>query len=473
MKKSIDMTRGGLMGKLIAFSLPLALSGILQLLFNAADLVVIGQFSATSTESLAAVSSNNALINLLVNLAIGISVGCNVVMAQAIGAKEYDKAQRTLHTSIFLSVILGLVVGLVGFFCANTFLRWMNCDQKVIDKATTYLRIYFLGMPALIVYNFGAAILRAKGDTRRPLIYLGLAGVLNVGMNCLLVIVADMDVAGVALATILSQYVSAILVVITLLRENDVCKLSLKKLRIYKKELFEVIKIGLPSGILSAFFSIANVLIQSQINTFGDQLMAGNSTGISLEGFVYTTMNAVANAATTFVGQNYGAKKFDRIKRTVGYCIVITTVASVVLGGMILLFGRTLAGIYSPDPVVVEYAYSRMKIILPLYFVCGAVEICVGGMRGMGYPVAPMAPALFSVCIYRIIWIYTVYQSVRTPAMLYYSYPISWVMNFTIDIIMLTIIYKKAKKKYENSLALPNNDKPLTKEKIPEQPQEG
>lgn len=343
------MTRGGIMGKLIAFSLPLALSGILQLLFNAADLVVIGQFSATGSESLAAVSSNNALIGLIINVSIGLSVGANVIMAQAIGSRNYERAQRTLHTSILIALICGAIVAIIGACCARYFLVWMKTDPVVLDKATVYLRIYFIGAPANIVYNFGAAILRAKGDTRRPLIYLFIAGVLNAGLNLIFVICARLDVAGVALATIISQYVSVVLVIVALLREKDYCKLHLKKLAIKKKELLDIVRVGLPSGILSSFFSIANVIIQSSINGFGYQVMAGNSAGSSLEMFVYTSMNAVSNAATTFSGQNSGAKRKDRITAILVDSSIITVVVSFALGGLLLLFGKPLAALYSRD----------------------------------------------------------------------------------------------------------------------------
>lgn len=452
-KKTYDMTSGPLLGKLIEFSLPLALSGILQLLFNATDLIVIGQFSETSSESLAAVSSNNALINLIINVAIGLSVGSNVVMAQAIGAKEYDKAQRTVHTSVLVALIFGFFIGIIGFFCARIFLEWMNTDPVVIDKAEIYLRIYFLGSPANIVYNFGAAILRAKGDTKRPLLFLAISGVLNAGLNMILVIFAKMDVAGVALATIVAQYVSAVLVIITLLKEKDCCRLFVKKLRIHKAELISIIRIGLPSGILSSFFSVANVIIQTSINGFGYKLMAGNSAGSSLEGFVYTSMNAVSNAAVTFTGQNYGAKKLDRIKKIMWLCSAITIVISVVMGGILLGFGDFFASLYSKDPEVIEYAVNRMKIILPVYFICGIVEVLVGGMRGMGYSISPMIPSFLSVCAYRIIWVYTICQSINTPQMLYLSYPISWAINFLMDIVMFVIIFRKVKKKDETSLA--------------------
>ncbi len=436
-----DMAHGPLMRKLIALALPLAFSGILQLLFNSADLVVIGQFSKTSTESLAAVSSNNALISLIVNVSIGLAVGANVVMAHAIGSKDMDKAQRALHTSILLSVICGMIVGVIGVFCARYFLVWMKTDPEVLDKATDYLSIYFMGSPANIIYNFGAAILRAKGDTKRPLLYLAIAGVLNACLNLFFVIVVDLDVKGVAIATIISQYISMALVIAALMREKDYCKLHFKKLAIRKRELLDIVKIGLPSGILSSFFSIANVIIQSGINTFGKALMAGNATGASLEAYVYTSMNAVSNSATTFAGQNYGAKQYDRIKRTMWDGMLLTLIISVVLGGIILLLGKPLASIYSKDPLVIQYANDRMKIILPIYFVCGMVEVIVGCLRGMNYAIVPMIPSFLCVCVYRIIWVYTAFRSVRTPLVLYLSYPISWVLNIAIDGVLFAIFY--------------------------------
>ncbi len=442
-KREMDMTKGGVMGKLIAFTLPLALSGILQLLFNAADLVVIGQFSETGSESLAAVSSNNALISLIINVSIGLSVGANVVMAQSIGSRDMDRAQRTLHTSILLSLICGVIVALIGALCAKYFLVWMNTDPVVLDKATVYLRIYFIGAPANIVYNFGAAILRAKGDTKRPLIFLFIAGVLNAGLNLIFVIFARMDVAGVALATIISQYVSVVLVIIALLKEKDYCKLIIRKLAIKKRELLDIIRVGLPSGILASFFSVANVIIQSSINGFGYQVMAGNSTGASLEAFVYTSMNAVSNAATTFTGQNVGAKRNDRVPSVLINSCIITTFISVVLGGIILLCGEPLASLYTRDPVVVAYALDRMKIILPIYFVCGMVENFVGCLRGMNYAILPMIPSFLCVCIYRIVWVFTIFKTQHTTLILYLSYPISWLLNLAMDSVMYYYAYSK------------------------------
>lgn len=445
--KDMDMTNGPLLKKLIAVSLPLAFSGILQLLFNAADLIVIGQFSETSTQSLAAVSSNVALINLVINVVIGLSIGTNVVMSQAIGARDEKRAQNTVHTSVLLSLIGGTAVGLVGVFCARYFLVWMKTDPEILDKATDYLFIYFIGTPAAVLYNFGASILRAKGDTKRPLVYLTIAGVINVALNLIFVIVAKLDVEGVAIATIVSQYISCILLVITLLKEEGYCKLVLKKLRFHKSELLQIIKVGLPSGILNSFFSIANVLIQTNLNVFGYSLVAGSSTGSNLEGFVYTSMNAVSNATVTFAGQNYGAKKPERIKKTAIEASIMIIVISLIWTLILLTAGQYIAKLYTPDPVVIQYACERMKIILPIYFVCGIVEVLVGCMRGMGYSFTPMIANFFCICVFRIVWIYTACKAVNTPQMLYLSWPISWILNIVVDGIIMTIIYKREKPK--------------------------
>lgn len=443
----MDMTSGPLLKKLIAVSLPLAFSGILQLLFNAADLIVIGQFSETSTQSLAAVSSNVALINLIINVVIGLSIGTNVVMSQAIGSRDEKRAQNTVHTSVLLSLISGTVVGLIGVFCARYFLIWMKTDPAILDKATDYLFIYFIGTPANVLYNFGASILRAKGDTKRPLIYLTIAGIVNVALNLIFVIVAKLDVEGVAIATIVSQYLSCIMLVITLLKEDGYCKLVLKKLRFHKDEFLQILKVGLPSGILNSFFSIANVLIQTNLNGFGYSLVAGSSTGSNLEGFVYTSMNAVSNATVTFVGQNYGAKKPKRIKKSALEASIMIIVISLLWTLVLLTAGQYIARLYTSDPEVIGYACARMKIILPIYFVCGIVEVLVGCMRGMGYSFTPMVANFFCICVFRVVWIYTACRAVNTPEMLYLSWPISWVLNIIVDGVIMAIVYKREKPK--------------------------
>ena len=442
LKKGMDMTCGKLLPKLLAFAVPLALSGVLQLLFNAVDLIVIGNFSETRVVSLAAVSSNNSLINLFVNIAIGISLGVNVVMAQAIGSGDKEKCRRTVHTSMLLSLFVGGVIMIVGTVFARDFLVLMKANPDVIDKAYTYLFIYFFGAPANIVYNFGAALLRAKGDTRRPLIYLTIAGVVNVVLNILLVVPGKMDVAGVAIATIASQYVSAALVVIALLRETGELRLVLRKLRFHKEELRHIIRIGLPSGFLSSFFSIANIIIQSAMNTFPAAMIAGNATGISIEAFIYTSMNAVAGTASTFAGQNYGAGKYRRIKRVMWDCCMIEAILGIVLGVLFMLLRYRLAAIYSPEEAVVEVAARRMMYILPFYFVCGVVEVLVGCMRGMNYSVLPTIASFLCVCVYRIVWVFTAFRAHHYMGTLWLSYPISWIFNLLVDIVMIFFVFR-------------------------------
>ena len=447
MKKGMDMTTGNLFPKLLAFALPLVLSGVLQLLFNAVDLIVIGNFSKTRVVSLAAVSSNNSLINLFVNVAIGISLGVNVVMAQAIGEGNKEKSERTVHTAMALSLVIGFAIMLIGTLGARTFLEWMQANPEVIDKAYTYLFIYFFGAPANIVYNFGAALLRAKGDTRRPLIYLTVAGVVNVGLNVLLVVAADMDVAGVAIATVVSQYVSAALVVMTLMKEKGELRLVIKKLRFHKEELKRIIRVGLPSGILSSFFSIANIMIQSAVNGFSAAVIAGNATGISIEAFIYTSMNAVAGTASTFSGQNFGAGKYKRIKRVMLDCCLIEAVAGILLSVLFMLLRHRLAGIYTTDEEVVAVAGKRMMVILPFYFVCGVVEVLVGCMRGMNCTVPPTVASFLSVCVYRIVWVLTYFRAHPEPQYLWLSYPISWLINFAIDLVMIILVFRSVMKK--------------------------
>ena len=446
-KKGMDMTTGRLFPNLLAFAIPLVLSGVLQLLFNAVDLVVIGNFSQTRVISLAAVSSNNSLINLFVNVAIGVSLGVNVVMAQAIGEGNREKSERTVHTSMLLALVIGLVVMAVGTIGARQFLVWMQANPEVIDKAHTYLFIYFFGAPANVIYNFGAALLRAKGDTRRPLLYLTIAGVVNVVLNIILVVAANMDVAGVAVATIVSQYISAALVLLALLREKGELKLDLKKLRFHKEELKHIVRIGLPSGILSSFFSIANIIIQSAINTFSAAVIAGNATGISIEAFVYTSMNAVAGTASTFSGQNYGAGKYKRIRHVMWECCLIEAIVGILLGGLFMLLRHQLAGIYTSEEEVIRVAGERMMVILPFYFVCGVVEVLVGCMRGMNYSVMPTAASFLSVCVYRIVWVFVYFRAFREPRSLWLSYPISWIINFAIDLVMILLVFRRVFKK--------------------------
>ncbi len=458
-KKQIDMTSGSLLGKIILFTIPLMLSGILQLLFNAADVVVVGQWAGT--ESLAAVSSNGPLVSLVVNLFIGLSVGANVVVARAIGAKNLEKSEKTVHTAILLSLMGGVFVAVFGWFVSPYLLKLMKVDPDVIAKSTLYVRIYFLGAPVLLLYNFGAAILRAKGDTKRPLIFLIVSGFINVGLNLLFVIVFHLDVAGVALATIIAQAFSAIAVTLCLIREKDYCRLRIKRLRI-TKEILEIARIGLPAGIYSTFFSIANMTIQSAVNEFGKVVMAGSATASNLEGFVYTSMNAVYNAAITFTGQNYGAKKYKRIGRVVLCCLGTVTIVGLAIGGIMAIFAPFFARLYSPEADVIAVAVEKMRLIMPVYFLCGIMEVFVGAMRGMGYSVIPMAVTFFGACVLRVVWVFTVFAKFHRLMILYISYPISWIITLIADGLIFVIVYKRLLKKgktEEVSVAVEKTDK--------------
>lgn len=440
--KEIDMTHGSLLGKILAVALPLALSGVLQLLFNAADLIIVGQFSETPEQSLAAVSSNSSLIHLIINLALGLSIGTNVVMSQAIGAKNPDKASRTLHSSILLALICGVAMGLIGFFGAPLFLQMMQVDAEIFDKATLYLQIYFIGTPANLFYNYGSAVLRTKGDTTRPMIFLSIGGVVNVGLNILLVL-SGFDVAGVAIATIVAQYLSAILLGLCLFCEKDYCKLSLKSLKLHKQEVLDVLRVGLPSGALSCCFSLSNVIIQSAINEFGYMLVAGSSAANNLDGFVYTSMNAFSSATLTFASQNYGAKRFRRIGRVMrDGCFLIFGVW-LIMGGSLLLFPSFFSSFYSTDPQVIEYAKSRIYCCMPLFFLLGFNEVFVSGLRSMNHTISPVIISVFSTCILRIVWVFTAAKAIHTPEMIYMSYPVSWVVNLALSFIYYVVCYKK------------------------------
>lgn len=429
MKKSyeIDMCNGPLLGKLLIFALPLMLSGILQLLFNAADIIVVGRF--TGSHALAAVGSTSSLINLLVNLFIGFSIGANVLTAQYYGAKDQKNIHQTIHTSILISLIGGIILIAVGVLLARPLLELMATPEDVLDQATLYMKIYFCGMPATMVYNFGAAILRAIGDTRRPLYFLFTAGVLNVFLNLFFVIVFHMGVAGVALATIISQTLSAILVVRCLTNLDGICRLYLKQLKIYPEKLLRIVQIGLPAGLQGAVFSISNVLIQSSVNSFGSIAMAGNTAASNLEGFVYTSMNAVYQTALSFTSQNIGAGKYQRIGMILRRCVALVTIIGLALGGLVVLFHQPLLSIYSTDPDVISYGTVRLFIICLPYFLCGIMDTLVGMLRGMNYSILPMIASIVGVCGLRIVWIFTVFRWNHTLFTLYISYPITWALT--------------------------------------------
>ncbi len=438
-----DLTSGPMLKKIILFSLPLAASSILQLLFNAADVVVVGQFAGST--ALAAVGSNGALINLLVNLFVGLSLGANVVSARCFGARDEQGVQNTVQTSVTLGIVSGILLAFVGFFAARGLLELMSCPEDVIDLSTLYLKIYFIGMPMTMLYNFSSALLRSVGDTRRPLYCLALAGVINVVLNLVFVIGFHLSVAGVALATIISQTVSACLVTWILTREKGALHLNPRHLGFHKGALIQILRIGLPAGLQSTVFSLSNVVIQSAINSFGSTIVAGNSAASNIEGFVYTAMNSFAQAAVTFTSQNMGARRYDNLDRVMRNCLLCAVVTGLVLGGGASLLGAQLLHFYSSDETVIAAGLARLHVIAATYLFCGIMDVLASCLRGRGYSVLPMIVSLVGSCLLRLVWIATVFQLFRSTTTLYISYPLSWILTALVHLICLLVVRQKLK----------------------------
>ena len=437
----MDMCNGPLVKKILVFSIPLMCSSILQLLFNAVDMIVVGRYSGK--EALAAVGSTTSLINLLVNVFIGLSIGANVLTAKAYGARNERDLDETLHTSILLSVICGFCLSFVGILLTKPLLTLMGTPSEILELSTLYMRIYFMGMPAMLLYNFGSSILRAMGDTKRPLYFLLIAGVMNAVLSLLLVIYFKMGVAGVALGTIISQCISAVLIVLCLMHTDGCYKLVLSKLHINKSVLLKIMRIGLPAGFQGSIFSISNVLIQSSVNSFGSICMAGNAATANLEGFVYTSMNTFHQTTLSFTGQNMGGKKYNRIKPILRTCLVSVFIVWGVMSLLFYLLRYPLLGLYSDDPAVIQYGISRMNIIFSTYFLCGIMDVLAGSLRGLGYSVLPMIVSLLGACGLRILWIFTVFRMFPTPPILYTSYPVSWGITLTVHFICFHILFNK------------------------------
>ncbi len=446
MKRSyeMDMCSGPVLNKILVFSVPLMLSGILQLLFNAADVVVVGRYAGS--QSLAAVGSTSALINLLINVFIGLSVGVNVLVARYYGARKEQDVKETVHTAVAISLLSGTFLIILGLSMSRPMLELMDTPEDVIEKSSIYMEIFFAGMPATMLYNFGSAILRAVGDTRRPLYFLTAAGIVNVILNLFFVIVCKMDVAGVALATVISQVISAGLVFACLLKNEGCLKLQLKELRIYWPKLRRIVKVGLPAGMQGAIFSISNVLIQSSVNSFGSVAMAGNTASQNIEGFIYNAMNAVYQTNLSFTSQNLGGRKYKRIGRIMLTCLGVVTAVGIGMGFAAYGAGRVLLGIYSSDAEVLKYGMLRLGIIATTYFTCGLMDTMVGSLRGLGYSILPMCVSLAGACGFRIVWIFTVFQMSRSLVTLYISYPISWVITFAAHVVCYRLIKRKLPK---------------------------
>ena len=446
------MREGPILKSVIVYTVPIILTGLLQLLFNAADLIVVGWFSGS--DSVAAVGATGALTNLIINLFIGLSVGAGVAVAQGLGAGNGKQTSEAVHTAVPVAAISGIFLTVIGVLFSRNFLELMGTpDGKLLRLASVYMQIYFAGMTFSMLYNFGSAILRAAGDTRSPLIFLTIAGVLNVILNIVFVALFKLDVAGVALATSISQAVSAILVLLALMKRQDACRFEFKKMHIYKNALLRMVKIGVPAGLQGSLFSISNVLIQSSVNSFGAAHMSGSAAASSIEGFCYVTMNSFHQTALNFCGQNYGAGDFKRVKRVTWVCLMTVAVAVFVVGNLSYIFGRELLKIYITDsPEAINYGMERLKFMVVPYFLCGIMDTTTGSMRGIGSSVIPMIITVVGVCVMRIVWIYTVFAlpQYHTFSGLFISYPISWLLTFAALFISFTVVMRRKEKKANN-----------------------
>lgn len=440
--QSKDLTKGPLLSGIIAYTIPIILTGILQLLFNAADLMVVGNFCGGI--SVGAVGATGSLTNLFVNLFLGLSVGVGVSVAHAIGEEDDEEVHRLIHTSVPLSIIVGLTVTVLGLLFSEKFLMFMGTPENVLPLSALYMRVYFCGMIFNMLYNFCASILRAAGDTKSPLYFLMIAGVVNVILNIVFVTVFHMDVAGVALATSISQAISAILVIITLLKRKDSCRLIPSKMRFYGYEISKILRIGVPAGIQSSVFAISNVIIQSSINSFGDTFIAGSAAATSVEGFVYTAQNAFHQTTVNYVGQNTGARNFERVKKTLYICMGMVTAVGFSLALIIYIFGEPLLKLFVKDSAqAINDGMIKLAYVCVPYFLCGLMEVTSGALRGIGRSFTSMVITIIGVCGIRIMWIFTVFAEHHTPQMLLISYPISWIITTAVQFFVFLKIFKR------------------------------
>ncbi len=446
--KNFDMTNGPFLKNMLLFALPLIFTGLLQLLYNTADTAIVGRFAGDA--ALAAVGATGSLINLIINVFVGLSMGSGVMVARYLGADDSKRVHRCVHTAMSISVICGVIMMLIGFFFAKTFLRLMNSPENVIDLSTLYLKIYFLGSPGSLVYNFGAAILRASGDTKRPLFILLLSGLVNVILNLVLVIEFHMSVSGVAIATITSQYISAVLIVMFLLKSDSDIKLSVKALKIYKPELKGILRIGVPAGLQNSLFSISNVIIQSAVNNFGSVAMAGISAGSNFDSYVYTCTNAIGQTSMTFSSQNLGAGKPKNISKIYRYAFMMTLVVGLSMSWFGFFFREQLVGIFSDKPEVIAIGAERLALIMPFYVFCSLQDTAGCQIRGMGKSVEPMIVSLIGACGIRLFWVFVILPMNYSLINLYWAYPISWIVTFVAQSVLIIITQKGLYKKYTN-----------------------
>ena len=448
MKKKIDMLSGPLAWPLITYAVPIMLTSVLQLLFNAADLVVVGAYCGSF--SVAAVGATGAITNLIVNLFIGLSVGTGVAVAHGIGSREWEQVRNTVHTAVPMALVSGLFLTVLGVGLSRRILRAMGTPEEVLGLAATYMEIYFLGITAHMLYNFCASMVRAAGDTKSPLVILTAAGVVNVGLNILFVRYLGRNVDGVALATVLSETGAAIAIVILMVRRTDGCRLDLRKLRFHKEPLKKMLRIGIPAGIQSCMFSLSNVLLQSAVNGFGAVAVSGNAAVANLEGFMYVIENSFHQTAVNFVGQNCGALQFRRVKKVTGLCMVYAAVAGILFGGLMCLFGPQLLSLYITDsPEAIAIGISRMFVDVAPYFLFGLQDVVTGALRGIGASFVSMILTVLGICGIRVLWIYTVFQIPRfhSQTMLYISYPLSWIVTLVIQLTAFAVIFRRMQRR--------------------------
>lgn len=441
----IDMCNGTIMDKLISFALPLMLSGILQLMFNAVDIIVVGRFSGS--RSMAAVGSTTALINVFTNLFIGISLGANVLTARYYAAGKEKDVENTVHTAIALALVSGIIMAVIGQIFSKGALLLMGTPDNVISLSTLYMRIYFLGMPFFMLYNYGAAILRAVGDTKRPLIFLIVSGLSNACLNLLLVIVFHLDVAGVAIGTVISQMISSILVLLCLHRTHGCYRLVFSKLAIRKKYMLQIFQVGVPAGIQTTVINFSNALLQSSVNSFGSIAMAGYTAANNLLGFLYFSVNAVSQACMSFTSQNYGVGKLKRMDRVLLDCAVLSVIISVVMGCGCWFFGSQILSIYTNEPEVIECGLEILSITTAPYFLCGIMDLLPGALRGMSYSTVPMILSIIGTVGTRVVWIFWIFPMDRSLYNLFISYPASWIITIVLQVICFWFVRKKVQKK--------------------------
>ena len=465
-KKQYNMTEGPLLGKMLRYALPLMATGMLQVLYNASDMVVVGRFSNAGSVAMGAVGSCGPLINLLVNAFMGLSVGTGICVAQGIGAKRHDEVRSVVHTSLLGGLICGLFVGIFGFIACEPLLKLVLGEgvetAKTLEQAVPYMRAYFVGMPAMMVYNFLASALRSSGDTKRPLIFLTVSGLVNVILNLIMVLCFETGAIGVGIATSAAQYASAIMILVYMCRYDGPCKIDFKRIKMVKNDVVTVVRNGLPAGLQSVVFSISNVLIQSTINSYGDAVIAGSAAAGNIEGFIYIAMNSIYQTALTFTGQNVGAEKIERVKRVGFIAVAVVTVTGLIVGGCCLVFGDQLLSLYvnEPDPIIHEQVFSagqlRLSMICTTYFLCGIMEVLSGLMRGMGRPIVPMVVSILGSCALRIVWIIVVCNKIFPGQLewLFVAYPVTWIITSSAHLVCCVKTYKQLLRQRDSRNAL-------------------